>query len=78
MGLTHVPCIIQHVSSREELEVVAASDVADDPEYYMDHPRPTMLRDYFDPRLHTVMPVHQRLRQITVKFEVDEINTPAF
>jgi len=27
MGVTHVPCIVQHVSSRDELEVVASSAV---------------------------------------------------
>jgi hypothetical protein len=36
-----------------------------------------MLKDYFDPRLHKVMPVHRRIRQITVKFQVDEAFIPA-
>jgi len=78
MGVTHVPCIIQHVSSREKLDVVAASEVADRPDYYLKHPRPSMLRDYFNPKLHTVMQVHRRMRQITVKFDVEESYVPAF
>ena len=78
MGVTHVPCIVQHVSSREKLDVVAASAITDRPEYYLNHPRPSMLKDYFDPRLHKVMPVHRRMRQVTVKFEVDDGYLPAF
>jgi hypothetical protein len=77
LGITRVPCIVQHVSSREELDVTAASDVADHPDLYLKHPRPPMLRDYFNPQLHKVMQVHRRLRQITVKFDVDESFVPS-
>ena len=78
MGVTHVPCIVQHVSSRDQLDVVAASQVEDNPDYFLKHPRPSMLIDYFNPRLRKVMPVHRQLRQVTVKFEVDEAYVPAF
>jgi len=77
MGVTHVPCIVQHVSSREKLDVVAASKVVDNLDYYLKHPRPSMLKDYFNPKLHKVMPVHRQLRQITIKFEVDQEYVPA-
>lgn len=77
MGVTHVPCIIEHVSSHEEMEVVASSEVRDNPDLYLKHPRPPMLRDYFNPQLCKVMPVHRVLRQITVKFDVEEHNAPA-
>ena len=77
MGVTHVPCIVQHVSSREKLDVVAASKVVDNLDYYLKHPRPSMLRDYFNPKLHRVMPVHRQLRQITIKFEVEQEYVPA-
>jgi len=76
MGVTHVPCIVQHVSLREKLDVVAASKVVDNLDYYLKHPRPSMLRDYFNPKLHRVMPVHRQLRQITIKFEVDQEYVP--
>jgi len=78
MGITRVPCIVQHVSSREELKVLACTAVTDAPNFYLKEPRPMMLKDYFDPRLYKVMQVHRRLRQITVKFEVDEAFIPAF
>jgi hypothetical protein len=77
MGITHVPCIIEHVSSSEELKVVASSEVYNNPDLYLKHPRPPMLKDYFNPRLRKVMPVHRVLRQITVKFDIEEQNVPA-
>src|SRR5437899_3330190 len=78
MGFTHLPCIVQHVSSLAELDVVASSEVVDDSEYYLKHPRPSMLPDYFNTKLHKIMPVHRRLRQVTVKFEIEEHFVPAF
>ena len=77
LGVTHVPCIVQHASTRAELEVVAPSEVAHSPDTYLKARRPALLKDYFDPRLHTVMPVHRRQHQVTVRFEVEEGFLPA-
>ena len=77
LGITRVPCIVQHVSSREELSVLACTEVTDAPNFYLKDPRPMMLKDYFDPRLRKVMRVHRRIRQVTVKFEVNEAFVPA-
>jgi hypothetical protein len=77
IGVTHVPCIIQHASSREKLDVLAASEVMDRPDYYLKHPRPSMLKDYFNPKLHKIFPVRRQMKQITVKFEVDDAYVPA-
>lgn len=72
MGITHVPCIIQHCANREELEVVACSQMRQNLSLYLTHARPPMVRDYLDPRLHAVMSVRRRLRQVTVSFRVEE------
>jgi len=77
MGFTHVPAIIQHVSNRHELELVGSEDIRDHPDRYLKNPRPSMLKDYFDPKLHRVFQVHRRLKQITVSFDVDEASVPA-
>ena len=77
LGITRAPCIVQHASDREQLDVVAASDVEEDRDLYLKHPRPPMLKDYFDPRLHRVLEVHRRLRQIRVRFQVEENSVPA-
>ena len=76
IGVTHVPCIIQHASSREKLDLLAASEVMDRPDYYLKHPRPSMLRDYFNPKLHKVFPVRRQMKQIRIKFEVDDASVP--
>jgi hypothetical protein len=76
MGITHVPCIVQHVSSREELSVLASTAVTDAPSFYLQEPRPMILKDYFDPRLRKAIPVHRRLRQVTVRFEIEEAFIP--
>jgi hypothetical protein len=77
LGVTHVPCIIQHCASRDEVDAVAATEVRKNPDLYLKHPRPSMLKDYFDPQLHLVMPVYRRLRQVTVRFEIEENAVPA-
>ncbi len=77
LGVTRVPCIIEHVSSPEELDIVAPEKVRGDPDFYLKNPRPPMLKDYFDPKLRKVMPVRRRHRQIMVRFEVDEDFVPA-
>jgi hypothetical protein len=77
MGFTHVPCIVQHVSTRDELDVIAASAIRNDPDVYLKHPRPSMLKDYFNPDLRKVLPIHRRVRQITVKFDIQEEYIPA-
>jgi hypothetical protein len=77
LGVTHVPCVVQHLSSRDQVEVVASKEVRRNPDLYLRHPRPPMLKDYFDARLYRVMPVHRRMRQITVRFEVEENYVPA-
>lgn len=77
LGFTHVPCVVQHVSTRDELDVVASSTVRNDPDYYLRNPRPSMLRDYFNPRLRIVLPVERVLRQVKVRFSVSEHFVPA-
>src|SRR5207244_10201923 len=39
LGLTHVPCIVQHVSSREELKTVASSPLIRNLDLCLKHPR---------------------------------------
>jgi len=78
LGVTHVPCVIQHASSREEVDLVAAEQVRRDPDLCLKHPRPPMLKDYFTPELHMVFAAYRRLRHVTVRFQVEEYSVPAF
>jgi hypothetical protein len=76
-GVTQAPCIIQHVSSRQEFNVVASSELKRDPDLYLTGPRPPVFKDYFDPKLRKVVPVVRKLRQVRVRFEVEETDIPA-
>ena len=77
LGITRVPCIVQHISNREELSVLACTAVTDAPNFFLKEPRPMMLKDYFNPKLRKVLPVYRRTRQVIVKFEVDDGFVPA-
>jgi len=77
MGLTQAPCIIQYVSRREELKVIAGNDLQQNPELYLKAPRPPLLKDYFDPKLRKLVMVPRKLRQIKVTFGVEQIDVPA-
>jgi len=77
LGINRVPCIVQHCSDRDELDLVAGEMVRKDPEYYLKHPRPPLLKDYFDPRVRKVFPARRFYRQVRLKFEVDEAFVPA-
>jgi len=41
LGITHATCVIQHIYSREELNVVASSAVAERPDVFVRQPRQT-------------------------------------
>jgi hypothetical protein len=75
-GITRVPCIIQHVRSREELELVGSSELSRHPDLYLRNPRPPMLRDYFHPELHKTMRIRRRLTTVTVSFHAEENEIP--
>jgi hypothetical protein len=78
MGITHAPCIVQHVPSEDAFEVVAPDTVTSNSELYLKSPRPPMLRDYLNPKLYKNYSVRRRLQQLIVKFEVSEADVPAF
>jgi len=77
MGHTHAPCLIQQVQNRDELLSVASSDLRRDPDAYLRHPRPPLLRDYFDDRLCRLIPCVRRVRQVRIRFDVEEVDVPA-
>jgi hypothetical protein len=76
MGVTRVPCIVKHVASREELKAFATAKITRNPDLYLRHPRPPMLKDYFDPRLRRVVPVPRKTRQVRVTVRVEETFLP--
>lgn len=77
MGLTHAPCIVQHVTRREELDLIATGDVQANPDRYLKVPRPPLLRDYFDPQLRKVVSVPRKNRLVRVQYGVEQSDVPA-
>ena len=72
LGYTHAPCIVQTVTRRDELNLVASSDVVDEPAFYFKAPRPPLLKDFFDSRIRKLFHLPQILRVVELSFEVRE------
>jgi len=71
-GITHAPCILQTATRRDELELLAAPAVADDPAFFLRSRRPPLLKDFFDPKIRSVLDVRPVERLVEVSFEVTE------
>jgi hypothetical protein len=57
MGITHAPCVVLDVSQEHEFDLKVPDPVKENSELYLRHPRPPLFKDYFDPRLMTLMQV---------------------
>lgn len=77
MGIKRVPCIIQYASNRDEFAMAAPNNVVQHADFYLKHPRPPMLKDYFNPRLRKIVDVQRVLRQVKIHFSVSEYYIPA-
>jgi hypothetical protein len=71
-GITHAPAVIQTVTRRDELEVAAAQTVVDDPAFYFKAARPPLLKDFFDPRIRTLLRARRLETMVEVHFEIKE------
>jgi len=77
LGITHAPCVVQHISRRDELELVGSSDLQQNPDRLLKAPRPPLLKDYFDPRLRQIIPVVQKNRMVKVSFGLEQNDIPS-
>jgi hypothetical protein len=78
LGLKHAPCIIQTVTRRDELGIVAPRNVLEDPAFYFKAARPPLLKDFFDPKLRKVLQIPKTLRMVELSFEAKEIEIVDF
>jgi hypothetical protein len=76
LGITHVPCVVQEVGNREELELLGYGDLAPNAAKYLTAPRPPMLRDYFDANLRKLLPVVRKRRQVKLSIAVEAADVP--
>ena len=71
-GITHAPCIIQTVTRLDELRLVGARSVAEDPAFYFRSKRPPLLKDFFDPAIRKIVAVRGMVNVVEVSIEVTE------
>ena len=76
LGITHAPCIIETVTRRDELDVVAKDDVCENPAFYLKAARPPLLKDFFDEKIRKVLRIEKSIRVIEVSYEVREFELP--
>jgi hypothetical protein len=78
LGVTHAPCVIQRVTRREDLNVVAGMNcpLAQNPDTYLKEPRPPVLKDYFDPKLRKVVRLAPKARQIRIGIGAETSDIP--
>ena len=75
LGVTHAPCVVQTVTSRDELDLVGKPIVVNDPGYFFNGPRPPLLKDFLDPKIRKIFPVKKVSRVIEIAFEVRDYMT---
>jgi hypothetical protein len=78
LGITHAPCIVQTVTRRDELALVASRSVMEDPAFYFKAARPPLLKDFFDPKIRKVLRLPKILRVVELSFEAREFETVDF
>jgi hypothetical protein len=77
LGVTHAPCVLQHVQCREELNVVAAGTILRNPDAYLKAPRPPLLKDYFEAKLGRRVRLVPACKQVKISFTIEESEVPA-
>jgi hypothetical protein len=76
LGVTHAPCVIQTITRPDELELVAKENVVENPDFFFEAPRPPLLKDYLDPSIRKLIPIHKLERVIEVSYEVRDYLVP--
>jgi hypothetical protein len=76
LGVTEVPCIIQRVTRRDELELMGVAELTGNPDRFLTAPRPPMLKDYFDPMLRKIIDVRKKNRVVTVQVGFASTDVP--
>jgi hypothetical protein len=76
-GIQQAPCMIYEVTRREELQLVGHQDLLKNLELYLEHARPPMLKDYFDPKLRKILKVERRRRQVRVVLQQEMLDVPS-
>lgn len=77
LGIKFAPCIIETVTRRDELNLIAKRRVVEQPSFYLEAARPPVLKDFLDARLCRTFPTRRIRRIVEIRFEVEELTRPA-
>jgi hypothetical protein len=78
-GVTHAPCVVQHVANEDEMDLVAAPSGTSHPfDWYFKAPRPPLLKDFFDERFGKVVSALPDTHSLEVEltFQYSVIRSP--
>jgi hypothetical protein len=76
LGITHVPCVVQRLAGRADLEFVGRGAIRRDADTFLDLSRPPVMKDFFDPILSRKVTRPRKTRQVRVTFTVEELDVP--
>jgi hypothetical protein len=74
-GVTKVPVVVQHAMN--VLMEFPANVSGLSREYLLNHPRPALMKDFFDDKFSTVLRVQNYLRMVSITTEVTQNDMPA-
>jgi hypothetical protein len=74
LGVTHVPCLIQHARTDDELRRVAMGGLRRYPDVYLREPRPPVFKDYFNPQLRRIVRLPRTVRHVRIRFTTEEFD----
>lgn len=77
LGVTHVPCLLTRATREEEYDLVLPTDVKQDREQYMRHPRPSVFKDYFDDRVRKIVPIMRMNQVLEARLNLEKTSIPA-
>jgi hypothetical protein len=77
-GIRKFPCLVREVSNDDDLDLVGAGDVKQNLHLYLRSRRPPRLRDFSNPRLHTIIPVAaaSRLVHVQINTQRSRVSVP--
>jgi hypothetical protein len=77
MGFTHAPCVVQRISRPEECQLLGAKELQRNPAEILGIPRPAVLKDFLDPRLHVPVRMMRQTRQVKVTVGLETLDAPS-
>jgi hypothetical protein len=75
-GVTHVPCLISQITTKEQQALIPAK-IRGDEKHYLEDPRPPLFKDYFDTRLRKIIPTVPVAQLLNLQLSMDTQAIPS-